>query len=121
MASVAQHAPVATTLRARRGGNRNHALIAGAAILVLLVLLALLAPLLARFSPEVANPAVSLRPPGASHWLGTDSAGFDIYSRVLYGARTDRSSGWSARSSRWDSAGSSAWRSARSAESSMPS
>jgi peptide/nickel transport system permease protein len=74
-------------LRPRRG--RNAALTAGLTIVLAIVLLAALAPVLARFPPETANPAASLQPPGSTHWLGTDSSGFDIYSRLLYGARND--------------------------------
>lgn len=62
----------------------------GGAILVLLVLAGLLAPLLAPF-PEDAGTATDLMstllPPDALHPLGTDQAGRDVWSRVLFGIR----------------------------------
>jgi peptide/nickel transport system permease protein len=74
--------------------------------LVVIALLALMAPLLARSRPWVENPrgetevaapvpwdpdAIDLddrlRPPSASHWLGTDELGRDVLSRLLHGGR----------------------------------
>jgi len=59
-------------------------------ILVVLGLLALLAPVLAPY-PDDAGTATDLMstllPPGGTHPLGTDMAGRDVWSRVLYGAR----------------------------------
>ena len=54
---------------------------------MLIVLLALLAPIIAPFDPTEQNILEKLRPPSAEHWLGTDSFGRDTLSRVLYGAR----------------------------------
>ena len=57
------------------------------------VLAAVLAPWLAPFSPD-AQPFDGLStegaplPPGAEYWLGTDTLGRDLLSRLLYGART---------------------------------
>lgn len=51
------------------------------------VLVALLAPVIAPYSPDATQLAARLRPPSAEHWLGTDALGRDIFSRVLYGAR----------------------------------
>jgi len=57
------------------------------AILVLTVLAALFAPVLAPHDPAFANLSTVLRPPGGEFPLGTDSAGRDILSRLLFGAR----------------------------------
>ncbi|WHT16677.1 dipeptide/oligopeptide/nickel ABC transporter permease/ATP-binding protein [Crossiella sp. CA-258035] len=54
------------------------------AVLVLLALLALLAPLIAG-DPYLTGAAVAR--PSAEHWFGTDSAGRDIFARLLHGAR----------------------------------
>ncbi|HEX4814217.1 MAG TPA: ABC transporter permease [Nonomuraea sp.] len=59
----------------------------GTAIILIVVLAALLAPWLAPY-PDEPNPLEQLRPPGADHWLGTDSVGRDILTRILYGGRT---------------------------------
>lgn len=53
------------------------------------IFLTTIAPLLATSDPEAANTLAILVPPGSEHWLGTDSVGMDIYSRVLYAPRID--------------------------------
>ncbi|MEU6725643.1 ABC transporter permease [Nonomuraea wenchangensis] len=59
----------------------------GAAIVVLLVLAAVLAPWLAPYDAD-PRPLESQLPPSGAHWLGTDHAGRDVLSQILYGART---------------------------------
>jgi peptide/nickel transport system permease protein len=61
---------------------------AGAAIILFMALAALLADLLAPYDPLENNYGAMLQAPGALHWLGTDSFGRDVLSRVLFGART---------------------------------
>jgi peptide/nickel transport system permease protein len=61
---------------------------AGAAIIVLMALAALLANLLAPYHPLDIDYAAMLQAPDASHWLGTDAFGRDVLSRLLYGSRT---------------------------------
>lgn len=56
-------------------------------VLVTITLIALLAPLVATHDPNAINPAVRFKPMTADHWLGTDSFGRDIFSRLVYGAR----------------------------------
>jgi len=58
-----------------------------------LIVIAIFAPWLAPFPYEVVDPALGLSPPGWPHLMGTDQAGRDIFSRVLYGARTSLSIG----------------------------
>ena len=61
---------------------------AGAAIIVLMALAALLANWVAPFDPLDIDYAAMMQAPGASHWLGTDAFGRDVLSRLLHGSRT---------------------------------
>ena len=80
--------PALTDLAPRlRGGLRSPAATIGAAVLLLVVLVALFAPWFAPTDPLRQDIAVRLRPPGPGHWLGTDNLGRDILSRLIYGAR----------------------------------
>jgi len=54
--------------------------------LVLLILVAVLAPYIAPYSPTDQNVAELLLPPSAEHWLGTDDLGRDVLSRLIWGA-----------------------------------
>jgi ABC-type dipeptide/oligopeptide/nickel transport system permease subunit len=60
---------------------------AGLVILVLLVLIAIFAPLLAPFNPIQIDPTHYLFSPGSPYFFGTDQYGRDVFSRVLFGAR----------------------------------
>jgi peptide/nickel transport system permease protein len=62
----------------------------GGAVALLIVLVALLAPLLAPFPGDAGsatNPVAALQAPSLHHLFGTDQVGRDVFSRVLYGAR----------------------------------
>ena len=59
----------------------------GGGILLVLLLMALLAPLLAPHDPLAQDLYKRLQPPSADHWLGTDDFGRDILSRIIYGSR----------------------------------
>jgi peptide/nickel transport system permease protein len=59
----------------------------GIAILLLVIFVAILAPVLSRYDPDQQS-AASLLSPSFSHWLGTNQVGQDIWSQLLYGART---------------------------------
>ena len=59
----------------------------GLAILLLVIFMAILAPFLSRYDPDQQS-AASLLSPSSSHWLGTNQVGQDIWSQLLYGART---------------------------------
>ncbi|MGO4408291.1 ABC transporter permease [Bosea sp. RAF48] len=59
----------------------------GLVLLVFIVLVALLAPWLAPHDPLEQNIVARLEPPSAEFWLGTDSYGRDVLSRLIYGAR----------------------------------
>jgi len=66
---------------------RNLNLVAGFVILLILVTVAVLAPVIATHSPTALDVKAKLSPPDAAHWFGTDGFGRDIFSRVVYGAR----------------------------------
>jgi peptide/nickel transport system permease protein len=79
----------------------NRSVVIGGVLLALVVVLALVAPLLATSDPARIDPTARNRRPGTErtvrgddgrtsqvvHWMGTDSLGRDVYSRVVYGAR----------------------------------
>jgi peptide/nickel transport system permease protein len=59
----------------------------GLAIVTVLILCAIFAPLIAPFDPNEQNIIVYLSPPSADNLFGTDQFGRDVLSRLLYGAR----------------------------------
>ncbi len=59
--------------------------LAGLAIILALVLVALLAPWIAPDDPYATDPARALRPPSPAHPFGTGVFGEDVFSRVLWG------------------------------------
>ncbi len=66
---------------------KNKAAMVGAAIVILFVFIAILAPFLAPHDPVLTQVTNKLQPPSAEHWLGTDHQGRDILSRIIFGAR----------------------------------
>jgi peptide/nickel transport system permease protein len=78
-------------LRARRGRvgrwmRRNPLSVIGAAIVLALVTMALLAPYLPLSNPVRMNVPKRFSPPGADFWFGTDHLGRDVFSRVVHGS-----------------------------------
>jgi peptide/nickel transport system permease protein len=73
--------------RAWRAFARNKSAVVGLALIVLIVLVAILAPLLATHDPLAQSTINRLKTPTGEHWLGTDDYGRDIFSRILYGTR----------------------------------
>ncbi len=65
---------------------RSGVAVGGAAVVLVFILLAILAPLVAS-SPNVSEPTLRLKPPSFDHPFGTDHLGRDVFSRVLFGAR----------------------------------
>lgn len=59
----------------------------GLAMLALMLVLTIFAPLIAPYNPSATSPD-SLAPASAAHWLGTDSIGRDVLSRLIVGGRT---------------------------------
>jgi peptide/nickel transport system permease protein len=76
----------------RRLGRRPMA-IGGLAVATLFVLIALLAPLVAPYDPADTNFSTVLQGPSASHIMGTDDLGRDVFSRVVFGARASLAAG----------------------------
>jgi peptide/nickel transport system permease protein len=74
----------------RRGARRlwrNPLTVAGLAVILLLVLVAIFAPLIASYTPIAQDLSNALKPPSSTHWFGTDEYGRDIFSRLVYGSR----------------------------------
>jgi peptide/nickel transport system permease protein len=66
---------------------RHPTAVIGGVVLVLLILMALLAPYLGTVDPQAISPVRRLRKPSETYWFGTDMLGRDVYSRVVCGAR----------------------------------
>ena len=63
----------------------------GVVLLLLLIIVSLLAPWIAPHDPLQVNMQNRLSPSTTEHWLGTDTLGRDVFSRLLYGGRTSMS------------------------------
>lgn len=76
----------------KRGGRSkwlNTPLMVGLAILGVIVLAAVFAPLITHWDPIATDPQHAMLSPSGEHWFGTDNLGRDIFARVVYGARID--------------------------------
>lgn len=67
--------------------KRSPLTILGLAIMVGFISVAIFAPLIAPYDPISINPSERLTPPSKAHFFGTDTAGRDIFSRIVYGSR----------------------------------
>ena len=68
--------------------SSNWLAVAGLAVIIALVLVAIFADLIAPYSPVIGDlKGARLLPPTATHWFGTDDLGRDIFSRIVYGSR----------------------------------
>src|SRR5262249_42730259 len=79
----------------RRSGSRlwqrllhNRSALVGGTVLLLIVVIALAAPLIAPYDPIKSNQRLSLTPPSPEHLMGTDRFGRDILSRVIWAGQT---------------------------------
>lgn len=88
--TVSAGAPPAVVSRRRRtlrAFARNRTAVVGAVLIVLLIFIALAAPLIAPHDPLDQSVRDRLAPPSADYPLGRDDKGRDIFSRVIYGTR----------------------------------
>jgi peptide/nickel transport system permease protein len=73
--------------RPARFVRRQPTFVLGVAVLLLVVIAGVLAPVWWTGEPMQMKPAQRLRPPSAERWFGSDHFGRDVYTRTLYGAR----------------------------------
>jgi ABC-type dipeptide/oligopeptide/nickel transport system permease subunit len=85
-----QHSPAAAI---RTAARRYPRVAVFSAMMLALVLLALLAPVIAPYSPTKTHPSQALQSPSREHILGTDQLGRDSLSRVLFGMRVSLQAG----------------------------
>lgn len=71
----------------------NKLAVSGLAIIILMSVFAVCAPLLTSYEPDDIDIGSYLLPPSTVHWLGTDLLGRDLFSRMAYGARISLSVG----------------------------
>src|SRR3546814_14948504 len=84
--------PTVLGLRIRSRGLRrllrHRSALIGGGLILLFVVLSLAAPLFATHDPIATDWMAVRKPPSAAHWMGTDEIGRDVYSRLVWGART---------------------------------
>lgn len=66
---------------------KNKSAMWGAAIVIIITILAIIAPLIAPYDPNQMAFSKKLQAPSSENWLGTDDKGRDILTRLLFGAR----------------------------------
>jgi peptide/nickel transport system permease protein len=66
-------------------------LLVGSVMFAVLIILAVIIPWVSPYDPSEQNLSAFLQPPSAEHWLGTDQLGRDLFTRLIYAARTDLS------------------------------
>jgi peptide/nickel transport system permease protein len=100
--STVQTAPVAAHAKERRTRftsrfwrrfSRHRLAVAGSMLLLLLIFCAVTAPVVSPYEPHRIDVKAIKKPPSADHWLGTDAAGRDVLSRLIYGTRISLSVG----------------------------
>jgi len=65
----------------------NRLALLGGSILLVIILIACIAPFIVSGDPNAVNPILRNRPPSLNHWFGTDQLGRDIFLRVVHGSR----------------------------------
>jgi peptide/nickel transport system permease protein len=67
--------------------RRRRIALLGVVLVALNLAVALLAPAIGRWEPQRLDVQARLAPPTATHWMGTDDVGRDVWSRVIHGTR----------------------------------
>ena len=67
--------------------RRSPLAVVGTFLILMIIVLAIFAPIIAPYSPQKINFADSFQSPSLKHLFGTDDLGRDIFSRVVYGSR----------------------------------
>lgn len=67
--------------------KRNKMAMFGLGVILVLVIMAIFAPIIAPFGYDYQQLANRLQGPSSTHWFGTDHLGRDIFSRIIYGSR----------------------------------
>ncbi|MDR9745356.1 ABC transporter permease [Paenibacillus taichungensis] len=70
---------------------KTPSLLVGSVMFAVLIILAVIIPWVSPYDPSEQNLSAFLQPPSAEHWLGTDQLGRDLFTRLIYAARTDLS------------------------------
>ena len=93
MAAVATEeigpAAIARRRTFRNRWYRTPSFVAGAVIVLALVIASLAARWIARYDPTAQDLLHTYAHPSGAHWLGTDELGRDVYSRLIYAGRVD--------------------------------
>ena len=66
----------------------NKAALLGLILILLILLMSIFAPLIARYDPNALDLTSMRKAPSWEHWFGTDDMGRDVFARVVYGSRT---------------------------------
>jgi len=73
--------------KAQRWRRRYGLAAFGAFIVIAWIVTAIFAPWIAPYAPDAVDVTQRLLPPSAAHWMGTDTLGRDVFSRLIYGAQ----------------------------------
>ncbi len=85
--------PLSPRKLAWRRFRRNRMAMTALVLLMALALVAILAPVIAPYSPTEVDPRAFGKPPSLEHFLGSDRSGRDVLSRLMHGARVSLSVG----------------------------